>query len=228
MKTFIAIAVVAALAGGVYLVTSADEDPAPAPRVTETVTAPTSPEPEPPPSSPTPTPAASRPTTICSGLKGLPADEESRPKLAELPRPVLDTWVAIIEQAIMCDYEGLEDLALEGRQGFSFSFGADGSPADFWKAREREARRRNLPTSEYMRYLVALLQLPYCEESSGGDTYFIWPRVHCREHTDADWDDIEGLYPEDQFEQMRARDSYLGFRIGILENGDWVYFIAGD
>jgi hypothetical protein len=228
VKTFVAIVVVAAVAGGVFFVTTSDDDPAPAPRVTETVTATPSPEPEPEPSSPAPNSTPPRLTTICSGLKGLPEDDESGPKLAALPRPVVDTWAAIVERAILCDYEGLEDLALEGRKGFSFSFGADEGPAAFWEAREREARRRNLPTSEYMRYLVALLQLPYCEERSGGDTYFIWPRVHCRKHTDADWNDVEGLYPEDQFEQMRASDSYLGFRVGILENGDWVYFIAGD
>ena len=83
--------------------------------------------------------------------------------------------------------------------------------------------------SEYLRFLVQTLELPYCEEKSpDGQTYFVWPRVHCRARTAADWEDIRGLYPDELIDQMRTGDSFLGFRIGILEDGDWVYFIAGD
>lgn len=46
--------------------------------------------------------------------------------------------------------------------------------------------------------------------------------------TPADWEDIRGLYPDELIDQMRTGDSFLGFRVGILEDGDWVYFIAGD
>ena len=152
-----------------------------------------------------------------------------------LPPPVAAMRSAILNAALDCDYEELERLALEGREFFSYSFGVEKSPASFWRAREREARRSGQETSEYMRYLIEILQRPYCTErnddGTGTDTkvtYYIWPRVHCSNRTAEDWNDLKGVYTNDQIQQMRAADLYYGFRVGILEDGDWVYFIAGD
>jgi hypothetical protein len=146
-----------------------------------------------------------------------------------LPPEVRDTWGAILDAASACDYEKLETLALAGQSGFSYSYGVDGSPAKFWAAREKEAANKDKPTSEYMRYLVSVIQLPYCEEDGpDGKHYFVWPRAHCSARTHADWQQLKGLYTQDQIDQMELGDLYVGFRVGILENGDWVYFIAGD
>jgi hypothetical protein len=135
----------------------------------------------------------------------------------------------ILASAVDCDYGFLEELALEGDPGFSYSYGVDGTPARFWQARETEAANKEKPTSEYMRYLVSVLRLPHCKETGpDGKVYFVWPRVHCSARTAKDWDDLKGLYTDEQIDQMRTGDIYYGFRVGILEDGDWVYFIAGD
>ena len=146
-----------------------------------------------------------------------------------VPAAVEEVRNQIIVAAIACDYETLEEIALAAGDGFSFSYGGDESPARFWRQRERDAQRFAEPTSEYMRYLVSILDLPYCKESGpDGRVYYVWPRVHCGARTAGDWDDLKGLYTDEQIEMMRTGDSYLGFRVGILESGDWVYFIAGD
>lgn len=176
---------------------------------------------------PTPSPNGEGPFLECSAT---PLEESDDHEMAAgLPPEVADTRMEIIEAAIDCDYRRLEDLALEGRQGFSYSFGVDGSPAAFWRAREREAREERVAVSEYMRFLVQTLELPHCEEESpGGELFFIWPRVHCGARTAADWEDIRGLYPDELIDEMRTNDIFYGFRIAIVEDGDWVYFIAGD
>ncbi|MEA2451952.1 MAG: hypothetical protein QOG04_662 [Actinomycetota bacterium] len=185
---------------------------------------------ESPSATPTASPTASpedgtRGPCSASGMEGTHYPETG----AGLPTKVADVRLEIIGAAIGCDYDGLETLALEGRQGFSYNYGADGSPADFWRVRERDARANGQPTSEYMRYLVSILDLPYCEEDGpDGEHYFVWPRVHCNARTDSDWNDLKGLYTKEQIDQMRTGDMYYGFRVGILEDGDWVYFISGD
>jgi hypothetical protein len=180
--------------------------------------------------SPSPTPS---PVAVCSGTQM--AGSHDHEMAAGLPVAVANVRMRIIEAAIACDYAALEEIALAEGEGFSYSFGVEESPSSFWRAREREARKLDLPQSEYMRYLVSILQLPYCKETnddgSGTDTevvYYVWPRVSCMARTDSDWDDLDGFYTQEQIEQMRTDDLYYGFRGGILENGDWVYFIAGD
>ena len=147
-----------------------------------------------------------------------------------LPEAVAETRIEIIEAAVECDYRALGALAIAAEDFFSYSFGDQaGDPGAFWRDRERDAKRLGEETSEYMRYLVQTLQLPYCEERGpDGKHYFVWPRVHCNDRTAEDWSDLEGLYPPAHIEQMRTGDSFLGFRVGILDDGDWVYFIAGD
>ncbi len=180
------------------------------------------------PETPTPTPAG----RACSAT-GLTVD--ASPNAEGLPRPVAARRMAILDAAVECDYDELERLALEGRPGFSYSFGIEKSPASFWRARERDARRLDRETSEYLRYLVQILHLPHCRERQDDGTgteseavYYVWPRVHCSARSAEDWNDLEDLYTDEQIEEMRKANIYFGFRVGILEDGDWVYLIAGD
>jgi hypothetical protein len=207
------------LAAGAYAVIEMNDIDDPA-----TEQPPMTPAPETSTLTPTPTPS---PSASCSATAL--AGSHDHEMAAGLPEAVAEIRIRVIESAIACDYETLEAIALAEGEGFSFSFGGDESPARFWRQREREARRFDEPTSEYMRYLVSILELPYCKESGPDDkVYYVWPRVHCSARTASDWDDLEGLYTDEQIEMMRTGDSYLGFRVGILEDGDWVYFIAGD
>ncbi|MDQ3963090.1 MAG: hypothetical protein M3277_04140 [Actinomycetota bacterium] len=211
------------LVGGITVYALVDREDTPAAEVPVPSVAVETPLPE----TPTPTAAA----RACSAT-GLTVDASANAE--GLPGPVAARRTEILEAAAACDYEELERLALEGGP-FGYSFGVEKSPASFWRARERDARRLDRETSEYLRYLVEILHLPYCKErqddGTGTETeavYYVWPRVHCSARSVEDWDDLEGLYTDEQIEEMRKANIYFGFRVGILEDGDWVYFIAGD
>lgn len=234
-----ATAAVAVIGIGGYAVVSLDRDPAgpaPLPPGATPADGPTAdPEQSPTAGQETPTPARS-----CSA-SDLVGDRTSERRLDGVPPVVEQMWSDILDAALRCDYGALEDLALLEGQGFTYSYGApDGSPAAFWRAREREARTSirceqsrscttGNPELEYMRFLVETLELPYCKEKvPNGDVFYVWPRVQCNDRTSEDWDDLQGLYSEEEIEQMRTGDMYYGFRVGIVDDGDWQYFVAGD
>ena len=54
----------------------------------------------------------------------------------ELPAAVADVRKRIFDAAVACDYETLEQIALEKGEGFTFSYGADASAAEYWRQRE--------------------------------------------------------------------------------------------
>lgn len=217
----IAVAAVSIIGVGAYAVTQLDGGPE---RIS--VVGPSEAPAASPSTEPSSTPSEEGPRCSSSDLPG----DNIALRTDGLPEEVQQTWFSIVQAAFACDYERLEALALQGREGFSYSFGiVDGTPSAFWSDRERHARRTGEKTDEYIRYLVETLALPYCEEDGpDGEHYFVWPRVHCSARTHADWKDLKGLYTPKQIDQMRTGDLYYGFRVGILEDGDWVYFIAGD
>jgi hypothetical protein len=170
-----------------------------------------SPEPE-----PTPTP----PPDPCSAA-GLPAAAQEG-----LPDPIADMRAAVLDAARRCDYQALEDLALAGEPGFSYSFGEDGDPGGYWR-RYEEGRFRD---EDIMARLVQTLGLMHCrEEVSDGTSYIFWPSVMCADADDADWEALEqsGLYSNDELRSYREQ-GFLGYRVGISESGDWIVFVAGD
>ncbi|MFN2524778.1 MAG: hypothetical protein ABR505_00715 [Actinomycetota bacterium] len=145
-----------------------------------------------------------------------------------LPPAVAEMRLEIARLAAACDYEGLESLALEGRDFFSFSFGADESPAEYWR---RDDRR-----FEVLATLVKVFELPYVtsdlQESpeEPKSVVYSWPSANGPNPTDEDWQLLidAGLYNEREVRRMQQFGGYIGYRIGIVEDGDWIYFIAGD
>ena len=73
----------------------------------------------------------------------------------DLPPAVADVRERIFEAAIACDYETLEEIALEQGEGFTFSYGGTESAPDFW--REREEAGDAEPEPKPMRALTAIL-----------------------------------------------------------------------
>jgi hypothetical protein len=136
---------------------------------------------------------------------------------------------AIAASAVACDYQRLEDLALAGEPGFTYSFGDGGSPASFWKQAESEGE-------EVLGLLVRTLNLPHvtAERQRSADdqrqvTQYVWPSVHREGATDVDWKAVQPLYGNEAIDEMRRRASgFLGYRIAITEDGDWTFFVAGD
>ncbi len=144
------------------------------------------------------------------------------PPLTGLPPPVAEMRQAIIEAAIACDFERLAVLARPG--AFTYSFGASGDPASYWRQEEEHA--------DPLRMLVHLLDRPFTTRIAGDSTQYLWPRAYGYQA----WsdvppeakDELEPLYGPADFERFARFGSYAGARVGIDGTGDWLFFVAGD
>ena len=144
----------------------------------------------------------------------------------DLPPAVADVRERVFAAALACDYERLEEIALEQGEGFTFSFGASRSPAEYW--REREEADDAEPAPKPMFALATILTLPSTRNESGS---YAWPSAYDESPTEEDWQAIvdAGLYTQEQVEQMQAGGTgYLGYRTAITPDGDWQFFVAGD
>ena len=142
----------------------------------------------------------------------------------ELPQPVADVRERIFGAAVACDYETLEQIALEQGEGFTFSYGAgpDDSPAAHWRELEESG------VEEPMRVLATILTLPHTRNESGS---YAWPNAYNEAPTDEAWQALvdAGLYTQEEIDGMRAGGTgYLGYRTAITAEGDWQFFVAGD
>lgn len=159
---------------------------------------------------------------ICSASNVEPDGETE----TGLPEPVAEMRLAIIEAALECNYERLADLALAGRDKFTYSFDVEGDPAGHW----REAENRGEPM---MAILVAILGMSWAQtetqfETDVLTTIYVWPAAFADNRSDADWEEVRDLYTEEEIASMKEFGGYAGYRVGITIDGDWVGFVAGD
>ena len=144
----------------------------------------------------------------------------------DLPEPVVDMRRAIWEAAIACNYDELERLALERGDGFTFSYGAGTSAADYWRSVEEAGTEDPLP----MRALATILAMPFTRNESGS---YAWPTAYQESPPDEAWQALvdSGLYSQAEVDAMRSgagAGGYLGYRTAITPDGDWQFFVAGD
>ena len=142
----------------------------------------------------------------------------------DLPGPVEDVRQRVFEAAVACDYDTLEEIALEQGEGFTFSYGAgpDDAAAAHWRELEESG------AEEPMRVLATILTLPYTRNESGS---YAWPTAYSESPTDEAWQALVegGLYSQGEIDAMREGGSgYLGYRTAITADGDWQFFVAGD
>jgi len=142
----------------------------------------------------------------------------------ELPQPVADVRERVFGAAVACDYDTLEQIALEQGEGFTFSYGA--GPGDSAAAHWRELEESG--TEEPMRVLATILTMPYTRNESGS---YAWPTAYSESPTDEAWQALvdAGLYTQEEIDLMRSGGTgYLGYRTAITADGDWQFFVAGD
>ena len=137
-----------------------------------------------------------------------------------LPEAVAQTRAAILEAAQLRDYEALE--ALIPAEGFTFSYGAGDSAIDYWKDLEAAGEAP-------LRTMGALLLL----EHTRAEDIYVWPWAYDKDPadlTDAEKDFLAGAgaATRKQLDQMAELGHYLGWRLGIREDGTWMFFVAGD
>jgi hypothetical protein len=124
----------------------------------------------------------------------------------------------IVAAAVACDYEALARLAREHGADFNVSFGPDFDVAAFWREREKEGE-------PVLALMVKVLNLPHAKE----ETLYLWPSAYRTGETAEDWKALEGLYPAERLAEWRSGENgYLGLRVGIEENGDWLFAVSGD
>lgn len=143
-----------------------------------------------------------------------------------LPELVAAKRAAIWDAAVECDWDQLQRLL---GPGFSYSFGGGDdsidAPIQHWQGLEDEGVDRPIL------FLAELLNQPYGTIESDGITYYVWPSAHAKqwdEVTAAERVELRRLFNDDYFAEFEAFGAYFHYRVGILANGDWVYFIAGD
>jgi hypothetical protein len=142
-----------------------------------------------------------------------------------LPDQVEEVRQAIAEAAVRCDYGRLAALAREGGEQFTFTFGDADDPAQYW-------RREEAIGGEPMKFLAGMLDRPYGQVSAGDLILYVWPSAA----TYPSWAEVppearnalRPLYGDEDFQQFAQFGSYIGYRVGITETGDWLYFVAGD
>jgi hypothetical protein len=167
--------------------------------VTEPAVPPAEPAPSAPPAEPAP-PAASTP--------------------AELPAAVAQTRDAILAAAHARDYNRLESLL--DPDTFSYSFGESGDPAGYWRELEEDGHVPILGD-----FLPVILSMRFARI----DDMYVWPAAHAKapvDWTEEDLADIRMLYPEEDIQSFEQAGGYLGYRVGIREDGTWIFFVAGD
>jgi len=141
----------------------------------------------------------------------------------ELPQAVADVRERVFAAVVACDYDTLEQIALEQGEGFTFSYGAgpDDSAAEHWRELEESGE-------EPMRVLATILTMPYTRNESGS---YAWPTAYSEAPTDEAWQALvdAGLYTQEEIDGMRSGGTgYLGYRTAITADGDWQFFVAGD
>ena len=161
-------------------------------------------------------------TGICS-TTGLDLDLVPQPGL---PAPVAVTRQAIFNAAMACDYDGLQALADAGDEFFTASFGG----SDISHYRSLESRG-----GAALAYMARLLNLAYAIETEDA-VYYTWPSAFRLLESpygdglpDTDYQMLLELYTVEGLQEMfDGIGGYVGFRHGIIEDGEWWFFVAGD
>jgi hypothetical protein len=137
-----------------------------------------------------------------------------------LPPAVVETVDAIVRAAKSFDYDGL--AALLDPETFTYSFGESGDPIAYWRMLEEEGEVPILGD-----FLPVILSQQFAKQ----DDIYVWPAAHAKEPstwTELDLADMRQLYTEEDIRGFEQAGGYLGYRVGIREDGTWLFFVAGD
>jgi hypothetical protein len=152
----------------------------------------------------------------------LAVDAEA-PPAGTLPEAVGSTRAAIIDAARGRDWQTLRTLI---PRNFSFSFGVADDPISYWKDLEAEGE-------PILDTLATLLEGPWApnEPTDQGEILYVWPGPAVKPAEDWTKKDVAILRrtaSEREIELYRDLGSFIGWRVGIWEDGTWSSFIAGD
>ncbi len=158
--------------------------------------------------------------SLGSGTGAIPCEPITVVPLA-IEGPIGATINAIREAAAACDYESLSEMA--ERDGVTISFGGAESLGQAWV---QETRILGVnPRGQ----LLAVTEMDPAQVA-GDPAYVVWPAV-TETNSDADWAALveAGIYSDGgEIESMRDAGGYLGYRVGVANDGRWLFAVAGD
>ena len=80
--------------------------------------------------------------------------------------------------------------------------------------------------------LLNLLAMSHASIPGPEGEIYVWPAAHSYETweqvTEEDLDELARIHSEGELDSFASAGGYLGWRTGIAENGEWMFFIAGD
>jgi hypothetical protein len=139
----------------------------------------------------------------------------------DLTAPVAEKLTAIAEAAAGCNATGLAALASDD---ITTTFGPGSGPEDIasWQ-----------PDDERFGIIVELFNMSHgVTEMEDGSRLYVWPIAFAYETWEeipqAQLQELLRIYTQEELDQISLLGSYGGWRIGITEAGEWIFFVAGD
>lgn len=156
----------------------------------------------------------------CSAARLEPRDPDPQGDLPEVVSSLRDELLGL---ASACNYNDLAAIAAQDKTRVSFGDVTD--PALFW--RDLEANGQT-PMAD----MVSILGFaPGTVETPDGLIY-VWPGVFALDDwsqaTDAQRQELADVFGQKALADWDAFGGYIGYRVGITEDGHWMYFVAGD
>jgi hypothetical protein len=159
--------------------------------------------------------------TCAAGETGPPTTVANGDPSYDLTEPVAQKLTEIAEAAAGCNATGLAALASDD---ITTTFGPDGGPEDIasWPGDD-----------ERFKIINGLFNLTHgVTEMPDGSRLYVWPAAFAYDT----WDEIPApakdellrIYSQEELDHIAQLGSYGGWRIGITEAGEWIFFVAGD
>ena len=126
------------------------------------------------------------------------------------------THAALLTAARAGDWDAMAAL-LPADGVFTASFGADADPIAYYRSLPRD------PLPE----IVVVLESP---AGRVGDMT-VWPDLHARDPfviTDTERPDLDRRFGRESVDAWIGAGAYLGWRVGITDDGTWRFMVAGD
>ena len=135
-----------------------------------------------------------------------------------LPEPVAAMREAIVAAASSCDITALSML---GGDTVAFSFGGEPDAGRYWRWNEQEGYGA-------LGRIVDILALPFLIEEWPTGRHFVWPSAFQEFPTEDDWQALTAVFNEEDVDLFKEFGYYIGMRVGIAEDGTWIFAIEGD
>ena len=144
-----------------------------------------------------------------------------------LPEPVRAKRDKLLAAAKSGDISKLKAILEAEPLSVTVSFGMPEDPISFLK--ETSADKQGV---EILARLAEALEAPYAASDEGaGEVFYTWPYLaleRMNELTPEQQVDAIRLVGYDALKEFQQYDAWYGWRVGIADQGEWLFFVAGD